>query len=98
MSSSLPSLPTNWKLNWAGELYSFISRDTLSRDMDVQSLGKANFIIVGAFPIYRSLVHLSNSLTQSSSNRLNSDQNDSSATRARRIAANFAKLPDLHKD
>jgi len=39
----------DWISHWAAGSPSFIFRDTFGRDMDAESLGKARFIIAGAF-------------------------------------------------
>jgi len=82
----------------SGQKCNFISRDTFSRDMDAHLLGNAKPIIAGAFLIYRSLATLLNSLAESSTNlALEFRSKLLSRDKARRIAVNFAKLPDLSR-
>ena len=54
----------DWMSHWAAGSPIFIIRETFGCDMDVELLGKAKSIIAGAFPIWRPLAPLSNSLAE----------------------------------
>ena len=87
----------DWMSHWAAGSPSFIFRDTFSRDMDVEWLGKAKFIIAGAFPIRQALAPSSKSLAERCAKpafELNG-QAFKRSDEARRVAVNVAKLPEL---